>query len=243
MDNHYSNEETWAAQVSLAKMVNYNRWIYDNIKPYLKGSIIDIGSATGNITVFFSEFNKITATDINPSHVKDLEKLRPVFKDIEILQLDITQSKEILPLAARYETVTNINVLEHIKDDGKAFDNCIDLLKNDGRLILLVPAHRFLYNSLDRTSDHFRRYSKQDIAKLAKDNGKCEIDKIFFMNMPGVLLWIVNGHILKKSNQAQIDSLAASTKFNTIVSALEKFENLFPNKLLGLSMIAVIRKK
>jgi hypothetical protein len=78
---------------------------------------------------------------------------------------------------------------------------------------------------------------------LAKDNGKCEIDKIFFMNMPGVLLWILNGHILKKSNQAQIDSLAASTKFNTIVSAIEKFENLFPNKLLGLSMIAVIRKK
>ena len=38
---------------ALAASNNFNRWIYDTIKPYTGGRILEIGSGIGNISQFF----------------------------------------------------------------------------------------------------------------------------------------------------------------------------------------------
>ena len=54
----------------------------------------------------------------------------------------------------------NAFMLEHIPDDARALACIHRLLAPGGRLLLLVPAERYLYGTLDRALGHYRRYQR-----------------------------------------------------------------------------------
>ncbi len=43
------------------------------------------------------------------------------------------------------------------------------LLADQGYLIVLVPAHQFLYNEFDKAIGHYRRYNKKMLAAAAPE--------------------------------------------------------------------------
>jgi 16S rRNA A1518/A1519 N6-dimethyltransferase RsmA/KsgA/DIM1 with predicted DNA glycosylase/AP lyase activity len=71
---------------------HFNKWMYDVIKPYLKGYIIEIGSGTGNISQYalMDNFN-ITLTDIRENYRNILDTKFKNFNNlIKITNIDIT---------------------------------------------------------------------------------------------------------------------------------------------------------
>ena len=47
-------------------------------------------------------------------------------------------------IKGKYDTLLHLNVLEHIKNDKKELDNCLNLINSKGFIIILVPAHQQL---------------------------------------------------------------------------------------------------
>jgi hypothetical protein len=79
-----------------------------------------------------------------------------------------------------------MNVLEHVKHDTLALCRMKELLNRDGTLILLVPAHRFLYNSIDIGVGHYRRYTRQErISKLSPASAFVEFSIITSLEFLG----------------------------------------------------------
>ncbi|MDD4754877.1 MAG: hypothetical protein PHG29_02255, partial [Prolixibacteraceae bacterium] len=54
---------------------NFNRWMYETIKPFCKGHVLEIGSGIGNISQFLlSDGYEVTLSDINSSYLEILDK-------------------------------------------------------------------------------------------------------------------------------------------------------------------------
>jgi SAM-dependent methyltransferase len=142
-----------------------------------------------------------------------------------------------LPLAARkFDTVICLNILEHLKNDLKAVQNMSSLLQPQGRLIILVPALKTLYGSMDISFEHYRRYNKKDLKALI-DGQNLKIVKFYYMNFLGLLGWFFNGRILKKKelpeNQTKL--------FDTLVPFLCFTEKVI-RPPLGQSLILIAQK-
>lgn len=62
------------------------------------------------------------------------------------------------------------------------------LRKGDGKVILTVPAHQWLWSLYDQAATHKRRYSKKDLRKKLSQNGFEVLEmKYFFMSIVPLL--------------------------------------------------------
>ena len=61
--------------------------------------------------------------------------------------------------------------MEHIEKDDETLIALRNKLNLGGRLGIYVPAHQFLYSSMDRQVGHFRRYSKSELISKVEQAG------------------------------------------------------------------------
>ncbi|MFC1566982.1 class I SAM-dependent methyltransferase [bacterium] len=74
-----------------------------------------------------------------------------------------------------------LDVLEHIEDDKEFVNQLYKLLKNNGLLIITVPAFNFLFSEHDQILKHHRRYSSRNLLSLF-DNNYNIINKFYFFS-------------------------------------------------------------
>lgn len=230
-----TGEETLLA---FSKASAFNAWLSDQVLPWTKGHILEIGSGIGNISEIIIEHNlTITLSDLNPqycSQLKNKYEKRDAVKEIILLDIAETPFKELYkPLLGKFDTIIALNVIEHIKDDLMAFENCKNLLAPGGRIVILVPAFNFLYNSFDKELGHYRRYTGNDLSEKMIHAGFNVIHRQYF-NMPAMFGWFISGSILKMKliPEKQLNF------YNYLVPLFKKIDTLF-NKKIGISLIMI----
>src|SRR4030043_878277 len=72
----------------------FNRWLYQTIKSYCSGQILEIGSGIGNISQFFlRDGYQITLSDIRNDYCENLRAQFSAFGNLKgIIRLDIVHS-------------------------------------------------------------------------------------------------------------------------------------------------------
>ena len=214
---------------------NYNKWIADEMLRYMNGPILEIGAGTGNISVHFSGKKDLYLSESDSGLVKYLKNKFKNEKRVKVLKLDILKVNQ--SFKEQFASVIGVNVLEHIKDDNKAINNINFLLKNRGRLLLLIPAKKMAYTNLDRQLGHFRRYEKKELKEKLEKNGFF-VEKLFYFNTVGLVSWIIRDKFYRNSvslSQWQIFI------FDILVPLLRKVES-FVKPPIGISIIVVARK-
>ena len=223
----------------IAQANHFNRWMYDTIRPFCKGKVLEIGSGIGNISEFFiNDSCSITLSDFRESYC---EELRKTFSrhSTPVVQIDLVHpdfNNEYKALLNSFDTVFALNVVEHIEDDVLALHNCHSLLRTNGVLVILVPAYQGLYNTFDINLGHYRRYTKALLNEKFRTSD-FQILQTQYFNAAGILGWLVTGNLLKKNgipgHQMKL--------FNKLVG-LFKIVDLLLLKSLGLSVISVGKK-
>jgi len=165
----------------------YNNWLLSRIGKYLEGDILEVGAGMGNFTFGLSRYGKVTAIDYNPDYTLSTSRKNVNYGDIEKGKYFFGNKK--------FDSIVCMNVLEHIKDDKKALNNMFSLLKKNGKLILLVPAHKWAYGRMDKELGHFRRYSKSEVENKVLDSNFSILD-LYYLNWLGLVGWYINGKIL-----------------------------------------------
>jgi 2-polyprenyl-3-methyl-5-hydroxy-6-metoxy-1,4-benzoquinol methylase len=177
----------------ISKAGRFNRWMYDTIRPYCHGNILEVGSGIGNISSFFVQDNfQITLSDVDDHYLQTLKNKYATndnVKDIMLLDLEHSDFEHAYrDKENSFDTIFLLNVLEHIKDDNKAVQNCKYLLKNGGTLIILVPAYSWLYARLDKTLAHYRRYSLPKLKSIFSRQ-HLSVTAQFYFNGIGIIAW------------------------------------------------------
>ena len=215
---------------------NYNKWIAEELQSHILTPAIEVGAGTGNLTVRFLKTQSLYVTDQDPGLVSLLSKRFSKQKNVTVKLYDVLKKPD-LKLKNFFSTVFAINVLEHIKDDDLALQNINYLLKNKGKLVMLVPAKRIAYTKLDKELGHYRRYEKDEIKEKLKKAGY-KVEKIYFFNIVGLISWYVRDKVKRKNINLKPYHIAL---FDKIVPILRFIESKITVPV-GISLIVVAKK-
>jgi len=225
----------------ISAAVKLNQWMYETIRPYCSGRILEIGSGIGNISAhFLNQGDDITLSDIRQNYCDILKERFGTYKNLKgVIHLDLVAEDfdvRYKDLLHSFNTVFALNVVEHIEDDQLAVKNAKKLLVENGNLIILVPAYQFLYNRFDKELFHFRRYTRQRLNMLFKEE-KLSILRSFYFNAAGITGWFISGKIQKNKTipKNQI------TLYNKLVPLFRLLDSLLFNRI-GLSVISIGKK-
>ena len=193
-----------------------------------------VGCGIGNMTSYFLGLDEVVGLDRLPSSVR---YVRAAFADranVHICEGDITTRDTVAQLAGhRLDTVMCLNVLEHIERDQVALVNMRALLRPGGSLILVVPAHRWLYGSMDAAIGHLRRYTRRSMAELLAAAGLTPV-RLQYVNAIGALGWLVAGRVL----HCEAPSPSLLRRFNALVPPLRWIESKI-SPPFGISLLVI----
>ena len=142
---------------------------------------------------------------------------------------------------AHFDLLILFDVLEHIEDECGFLQSVKFHLAQSGTLLINVPAHQFFYSDYDRAAGHIRRYSVDQLAKVAEQNGFMA-RALTYWGLPLVpLLLLRKGMSMQRSNgRAGFD--ARGRVVNSLLSFLARCEPL-PQRFLGTSVMAVLESR
>jgi len=226
---------------TIALANHLNKWMYDSIKPFCHGQILEIGSGVGNISEYFLNDNSsILLTDIRDGYCELLRKKftgSNTLLGIETMNLvDKDFDKKFEKYFESFESIFALNVVEHIFEDQLALSNCYKLLKPGGQLVILVPAYQWLFNNLDTHLEHYRRYTKKRLESLFVA-GNFTIYHSRYFNAAGIIGWHVSG----KLQHHKTIPVWQIRLYNNFVGVFKLFDKMIFNSF-GLSVITVGKK-
>ena len=97
--------------------------------------------------------------------------------------------KSIDEIKKSYDIIYSSNVLEHIENDLEVLKKIHSQIKENGYLALYLPAFMCLYNEMDLSIGHYRRYGKKEISeKLIKAGFK--IKECYYCDSIGFFAWL-----------------------------------------------------
>lgn len=224
---------------TIAKAHRFNRWMYETVaKQLIPGNVLEVGSGIGNISrEFLNAGYELTVSDIRENYCGYLEENLESFANLDdIVRLDLVHpdfEQEYADSLGKFDNLFALNVIEHIEDDVLALKNCKKLLRPGGRMVILVPAYQFLYNTFDENLYHFRRYTRNSMKEVFQKSG-FSISSAFHFNFIGIFGWFFSGSILKKETipSGQMDL------YNKLVPVFRIIDQIVL-KQVGLSVVVV----
>jgi SAM-dependent methyltransferase len=217
---------------------NYTRWIVDQARPHVGKRLLDVGCSTGNVTrQFAARTELLIGLDANPHALAQARATWANAKPHVQLHEMFVPSDELLRFQKEgIDSITCINVIEHVAEHETALRQMAAVLQPGGRLFLLAPGHPWLYGSMDAADHHHRRYTKEGIAALVEQAG-LRVKLVRAMNAIGALGWFVNGRIIRRG---LIPSTQAGL-YDKIIPAVERLERIVQPPF-GQSVIVVGEK-
>lgn len=216
---------------------DYDSWLVEEIRPFLGQRLIEVGCGLGNLLMQFVDRELVIGIEKSPETVIEARRKFAGMEHISICEYSITDPSILALQEMRFDTAVSLNVFEHIEDDELAMQHTALLLKPNGNFVLIVPAHQWLYGSMDSSIGHYRRYTKA-LARDKLEKAGFRIVHQKYLNMLGAIGWFVNGRFLRRN----VPPSAQLRIFNKVVPFLKAVERAIPPPF-GISVITVAQRK
>ena len=213
-----------------------DRWLYDEISPFLGQRVLEIGCGLGNFARHFTGRSLYIGADPSAESIAAIRETYRGYANMQAHVADATSPDFLEYGRYHLDTVFSLNVFEHIADDETAARNAAQVLQPGGVLVLVVPAHAWLYGSMDRAIGHHRRYTRTSASALFRQAALVPVT-LKYTNAFGALGWFFNGRIRRQTTPPA----GQLRLFNRLVPWLSRLERLVPPPF-GISLIAVGRK-
>ena len=230
--------DEWALQQVRERRFLIDRcdeWIYDEIAPYLGQRVLEVGCGLGNLMRHLADRELVAGIDPDLDSIESLRLVYSGSSNIQAYPLDICDPHVLNLKPSRFDTVVSLNVFEHIEDDVLALRHARKLLESGGRLVLIVPAHSWLYGTMDAAIGHYRRYDKALMSSKLAQAGFVPVAHKY-LNVLGMLGWFVNGRVLRR----RVPPSGQLRLFNLVVPFVRAVECRVPPPI-GLSLLTVAK--
>jgi len=181
-----------------AMAFNWKAYIRREIQPYIKGCVLEVGAGIGETTKVLIDGHQDSWTCLEPD--KRLAERIAITLDnkpcgnSEIPEV-IVGNIDHLACDREFDTILYIDVLEHIEKDELEIRKAAQKLTKGGCLIVLAPAHQYLYSPFDAKIGHFRRYHQQRLLAIGPEDTK--LLRVRYLDSVGGLASLANKVILR----------------------------------------------
>lgn len=216
----------------------------NNWKQYLAGlvsltgvhSVLEVGAGLGGTTRALCDGTQATWVCLEPDRSL-AEKIGSAKANHELPSVCTVRIGTIEALADNeaFDAILYIDVLEHIADDARELGRAARHLRPGGRLIVLSPAHQWLYSPFDKAIGHFRRYSRATLAAAVPAGLRCE--SLVYLDSLGMLLSFANRLLLRRA----VPSIKQVTFWDTRIIPLSKVADGWFRYRLGKSVLGIWR--
>lgn len=175
----------------------YNAWQFDVIAPFLGRRVLEVGSGIGNMSahILAGDRDRVVLTDTDPWYREHLGARFGRDGRVHVDSLTLPDPGAAPRFAhERLDTIVALNVVEHIEDDIGALRTMASIVGEGGTVVILVPAMRALYGSLDRELGHVRRYTRVSLSAAYRAAG-IRLHRLFWFNRVGMLGWWLNARV------------------------------------------------
>ena len=187
-DTEYSQTGE-GSEVSLGKARAYAAWVLERMSPDLDSSVVEFDAGVGNYTRLLLRARDLTVVERNPRLVGALRRRFGRSPHVRIVE----GSPEVsLGLDATADLVLSFNGLSTAGDPARWLDGAKRILKPEGTLKLLVPAHDELASPVDSTMRNRRRFSESELRRILSDSGFA-VQAVEEFNRLGAIGWRVSG--------------------------------------------------
>ena len=172
----------------------WKRYWQASIRRWVRGDVLEVGAGLGVNTAGLqsSDVRTWQCLEPDPTLAKKLAEQVCSLPRCSVSTGTIANHTE-----HRYDTILYIDVLEHIEADRTELAAAAELLRAAGRLIVLSPAHQFLYSEFDAAIGHFRRYDKASLRACLPAG--CALTSMFYLDAAGMLVSLANRALLRQS--------------------------------------------
>lgn len=180
-----------------AKARTWKKYFTALIYPYIKGHVLEVGAGTGNNTKYLYRESCQKWVCLEPDQSL-AASLTAALKSHGLTYCEPRLGTiDVFAETCVFDTIIYIDVLEHIRGDNEEIKKALKLLKRNGHLIILSPAHNWLMTPFDEAIGHCRRYNKSMLKKLLPPTA--EIIRLDYLDCAGLLASIGNKLLLKSS--------------------------------------------
>jgi SAM-dependent methyltransferase len=215
----------------------WKSYVRRRVRPYLGRQVLEVGAGTGGTTRVLCDGRPQRWVCLEPdSSLAD--RLIASIHDGNLPDCCEARIGTLADLVEcdRFDTILYMDVLEHIADDGAELARAAEQLQAGGHLVVLAPAHQWLFTPFDEAVGHFRRYSRSalqaagpvDLALL-----RCE-----YLDSIGMLASLGNRLFLKSS----MPSAAQIAVWDRLMVPLSRLVDPLIGYSLGKSVLAVWKK-
>jgi 2-polyprenyl-3-methyl-5-hydroxy-6-metoxy-1,4-benzoquinol methylase len=213
-----------------AHALNWKEYVRHKIDPYLKGDVLEVGAGIGTNTPIYTESAQYSTWTC-------LEPDAALAAQIPIVPRSERIVGTLRTLANRqFEALIYLDVVEHIEDDATELLLASKVLKPGGHLIILVPAHQWLYTPFDKAIGHFRRYSRSTL--LAAAPSSLQLVLIQYLDSVGMLASMANKLLLNSAHP----TVAQIKMWDQILVPPSKILDVLTAHRVGKSLLAIWRR-
>ena len=187
---------------------NWKNYWGSKVKPYLGQKVLEVGAGLGGTTQYLFDAKTIVHwTCLEPDRTLAEGIRRKINKGLipnnckivenTLENFENTDGTSRNNREGGYDSIIYIDVIEHIENDKSELAQTLPFLKKGGHLIILVPAHQFLFCPFDKAIGHFRRYNRPQLKSVIPEG--YDIIKTEYLDTVGLAASLANKLFLKQS--------------------------------------------
>ncbi len=179
-----------------AAVRNWKRYWSAAIAQYIGGDVLEVGAGTGSNTEFMRSHSAGRWVCLEPDP-KLLAQARQKLDRTGRAYEAVCGTLGAVDAERQFDTIIYIDVLEHIEDDRGELALAARRLRPGGRVIVLSPAHQWLFTPFDAAIGHFRRYNRTMLRAIAPP--ELRLETMMYLDSAGMLASAANRLLLRQS--------------------------------------------
>jgi SAM-dependent methyltransferase len=198
MSYHYVGSELEL----FAAATNWKAYIAQVLGRFISGRVLEVGAGIGSNTAHLDNARVSEWTCLEPD--PDLARLiggRGQVGEVRATCRVVTGKIEDIDRAALFDTILYLDVLEHIAEDRAELARARHHLAAQGNLVVLAPAHQYLFSPFDAAIGHHRRYDRASLR--ARTPPGCRLDDFLMLDCAGFFASLANRLMLRAAIPSQ----------------------------------------
>lgn len=178
-----------------AAATNWKSYVAHRLAPHVGRRVLEVGAGIGTNTAFLAgpAVEEWLCLEPDPGLARQIAKLVAAGALPRCCRV-VGGTIAALDPGPAFDTILYLDVLEHIAADRAELAGAARLLTPGGNLVVLAPAHPFLFTPFDAAIGHHRRYTRASLRAL--DPPGCRLETLAMLDSAGLFASLANRLIL-----------------------------------------------